>query len=185
MLFRSQGHQGDQRLLRAEESLITLMTLHNAKGLEYDTVFVVGCEDGAFPHMRALDEGNEEEERRLCYVGITRARRRLYMTWARERRLFGRAERNLPSRFVDELPAELTERESSAPGAAAGLGWETAPAPAGTASPVEPGPALELRTGDDVVHASFGEGVVTAVEPGGIVVVRFSADGSERKLMAD
>jgi DNA helicase-2/ATP-dependent DNA helicase PcrA len=169
--------------LRAEESLITLMTLHNAKGLEYDTVFLLGCEDGAFPHMRALEEGGEEEERRLCYVGITRARKRLYLTWARERRLFGRAERSLPSRFVDELPAELTERHSSAPGAAAGLGWETTSADA--AAPVDPGPALELRTGDDVVHAAFGDGVVTAVEGEGIVVVRFAADGTERKLMAD
>jgi DNA helicase-2/ATP-dependent DNA helicase PcrA len=169
--------------LREEESLITLMTLHNAKGLEYDTVFLIACEDGAFPHMRALEEGGEEEERRLCYVGITRARRRLYLTWARERRLFGRAERNLPSRFVDELPAELTERHSSAPGAAAGLGWESSPSDA--AAPIDPGPTLELRTGDDVVHASFGDGVVTAVEAGGVVVVRFAADGSERKLMAD
>jgi DNA helicase-2/ATP-dependent DNA helicase PcrA len=169
--------------LREEESLITLMTLHNAKGLEYDTVFLVGCEDGAFPHMRALEEGGEEEERRLCYVGITRARRRLYMTWARERRLFGRSERNLPSRFIDELPAELTERHSSAPGAAAGLGWETDASTAAT--PIDPSPTLELRTGDDVVHASFGEGVVTGVEPGGIVIVRFSGDGAERKLMAD
>jgi DNA helicase-2/ATP-dependent DNA helicase PcrA len=173
----------EQDGLRAEESLITLMTLHNAKGLEYDTVFIVGCEDGAFPHMRALEEGGEEEERRLCYVGITRARRRLYMTWARERRLFGRAEHNLPSRFVDELPAELTERHSSAPGAAAGLGWETTPEEGG--GPIDPSPALELRTGDDVVHAAFGEGVVTAVESGGVVVVRFAGDGSERKLMAD
>jgi len=173
----------EQDALRAEESLITLMTLHNAKGLEYDTVFIVGCEDGAFPHMRALEEGGEEEERRLCYVGITRARRRLYLTWARERRLFGRAERNLPSRFVDELPAELTERHSSAPGAATGLGWETRPGEA--SGPVDPGPALELSTGDDIVHAAFGEGVVTAVEPGGIVVVRFAGDGTERKLMAD
>jgi DNA helicase II / ATP-dependent DNA helicase PcrA len=168
--------------LREEESQVTLMTLHNAKGLEYDTVFLVGCEDGAFPHMRALEEGGEEEERRLCYVGITRARRRLYMTWARERRLFGRAERNLPSRFTDELPAELTERHSSAPGSAAGLGWESAPA---GAAPIDPGPTLELQTGDDVVHASFGDGVVTAVEPGGVVVVRFAGDGAERKLMAD
>jgi DNA helicase II / ATP-dependent DNA helicase PcrA len=173
----------EQDGLREEESLITLMTLHNAKGLEYDTVFIVGCEDGAFPHMRALEEGGEEEERRLCYVGITRARRRLYMTWARERRLFGRSERNLPSRFTDELPADLTERHSSAPGAAAGLGWETSGSEA--ASPIDPGSTLEMRTGDDVVHASFGEGVVTAVEPGGIVVVRFAADGTERKLMAD
>jgi DNA helicase-2/ATP-dependent DNA helicase PcrA len=169
--------------LREDESVITLMTLHNAKGLEYDTVFLVGCEDGAFPHMRALEEGGEEEERRLCYVGITRARRRLYMTWARERRLFGRAERNLPSRFVDELPAELTERHSSAVGHAGGLGWESTSSEGAT--PVDPGPTLELRTGDDVVHASFGEGVVTAVEPGGVVVVRFAGDGAERKLMAD
>jgi DNA helicase-2/ATP-dependent DNA helicase PcrA len=164
-----------------DESVITLMTLHNAKGLEYDTVFIVGCEDGAFPHMRALEEGGEEEERRLCYVGITRARRRLYMTWTRERRLFGRAERNLPSRFIDELPAELTERHSSAVGAGLGTGLGELSAPA----PIDPGPTLELRTGDDVVHAAFGDGVVTGVEPGGVVVVRFAADGSERKLMAD
>ena len=165
-----------------DESAITLMTLHNAKGLEYETVFVVGCEDGSFPHMKALEEGGEEEERRLCYVAITRARSRLYMTWTRERRLFGRAERNLPSRFVDELPEELTERGSSAVGAGAGWGAGSA---VEAATPIDPGPTLELRTGDDVVHASFGDGVVTAVEPGGVVVVRFAGDGSERKLMAD
>ncbi|HVT00161.1 MAG TPA: UvrD-helicase domain-containing protein [Solirubrobacterales bacterium] len=178
-------------LAGAERELVTLMTLHNAKGLEYDTVFVIGCEDGAFPHMRALEEGGEEEERRLCYVGITRAERRLYMTWARERRLFGRAERNLPSRFVDEIPAELTERNSTA--ASGGMTWgstafgggDPGPPGHGPAPPVDPGPALEMRTGDDVVHASFGDGVVTATEPGGVIVVRFSEDGSERKLMAD
>jgi DNA helicase-2/ATP-dependent DNA helicase PcrA len=171
----------DQDSLREEESLVTLMTLHNAKGLEYDAVFIIGCEEGVFPHMRALEEGGEEEERRLCYVGITRARRRLYMTWARERRLFGgRRERGIVSRFIDELPDELVERHSSAPGVS---GWG-ADFGAG-AAPVEPGPALELQTGDDVVHASFGEGVVTAIEPGGVVVVRFAGDGSERKLMAD
>ena len=158
------------------------MTLHNAKGLEYETVFIVGCEDGAFPHMKALEEGGEEEERRLCYVGITRARRRLYMTWTRERRLFGRAESNLPSRFVDELPDELTERGSRA---SASSGRSAGGTPAEAIAPVDPGPTLELRTGDDVVHASFGDGVVTAVEPGGVVVVRFAGDGSERKLMAD
>ena len=173
----------DQDSIEEKQELITLMTLHNAKGLEYDTVFVVGCEDGAFPHMRALEEGGEEEERRLCYVAITRARQRLYMTWARERRLFGRAEHNLPSRFIDELPVELTERHSKV--SSGGMTW-SAPAPgADPAQPVDPGPALEMQTGDDVVHASFGDGVVTAVEPGGVVVVRFSGDGSERKLMAD
>jgi DNA helicase-2/ATP-dependent DNA helicase PcrA len=166
-----------------DESAITLMTLHNAKGLEYGTVFIVGCEDGAFPHMKALEEGGEEEERRLCYVGITRARRRLYMTWTRERRLFGRAERNLPSRFVDELPEELVERGPSAAGVGS-MSWDAGQG-AGAPTPIDPGPALELRTGDDVVHASFGDGVVTAVEPGGVVVVRFAGDGAERKLMAD
>ncbi|MGN6216217.1 MAG: ATP-dependent helicase, partial [Solirubrobacterales bacterium] len=175
----------EQDSLRAEQELVTLMTLHNAKGLEYDTVFVVGCEDGAFPHMRALEEGGEEEERRLCYVAITRARKRLYMTWARERQLFGRSERNLPSRFVDELPVELTERHSTA-AQSLGTSWETPTAnQVEPAQPLDPGPALELQTGDDVVHASFGDGVVTGVEPGGVIVVRFSGDGSERKLMAD
>jgi ATP-dependent DNA helicase UvrD/PcrA len=105
------------------------------------------------------------------------------MTWTRERRLFGRSEHNLPSRFVDELPAELTERHSNAPSAAA-ASWD-AGGPGETVAPIDPGPALELRTGDDVIHASFGEGVVTAVEPGGVVVVRFAGDGAERKLMAD
>jgi DNA helicase-2/ATP-dependent DNA helicase PcrA len=162
-----------------DESVVTLMTLHNAKGLEYDAVFIVGCEDGGFPHMRALEEGGEEEERRLCYVGITRARQRLYMTWARERRLFGRSQHNLPSRFADELPPELTERHSTRPGVSWQAGRPDAP------RPPEAGPALELKAGDDVIHASFGDGVVTAVEPGGVVAVRFASDGSERKLMAD
>jgi len=175
--------QSEQDKLREDESLITLMTLHNAKGLEYDTVFIAGCEEGVFPHMKALEEGGEEEERRLCYVGITRARKRLYMTWARQRRIFGgRSEPAIPSRFVDELPAELADRHSSAPGGGIGTGWG---APSGPAPAADPGPALELTTGDDVVHAGFGEGVVTAVEPGGVIVVRFAGDGSERKLMAD
>ncbi len=173
----------DQDSIEDKQELVTLMTVHNAKGLEYDTVFVVGCEDGSFPHMRALEEGGEEEERRLCYVAITRARRRLYMTWARERRLFGRAERNMPSRFIDELPVELTERHATL--ASGGTTWDAPTTAPGAAPPVDPGPALEMQTGDDVVHASFGDGVVTAVEPGGVVVVRFSGDGSERKLMAD
>jgi DNA helicase-2/ATP-dependent DNA helicase PcrA len=174
----------DQDSIEEEEDQVTLMTVHNAKGLEYDTVFVIGCEDGSFPHMMALEEGGEEEERRLCYVAITRARQRLYMTWARERRLFGRSERNLPSRFIDELPVELTERHATVSSTVGGMTWEPTPG-ADPAQPVDPGPALEMQTGDDVVHASFGDGVVTGVEPGGVVVVRFSSDGSERKLMAD
>ncbi|HET7507335.1 MAG TPA: UvrD-helicase domain-containing protein [Solirubrobacterales bacterium] len=175
----------EQDSLKEEQELVTLMTLHNAKGLEYDTVFIVGCEDGAFPHLRALEEGGEEEERRLCYVGITRARRRLYMTWARERSLFGRSERNLPSRFVDEIPVELTERHATATQSLS-TSWGTPTTnTVEPVQPLDPGPALELQTGDDVVHASFGDGVVTGVEPGGVIIVRFSGDGTERKLMAD
>jgi DNA helicase-2/ATP-dependent DNA helicase PcrA len=174
----------DQDSIEEEQELVTLMTVHNAKGLEYDTVFVIGCEDGTFPHMMALEEGGEEEERRLCYVAITRARQRLYMTWTRERRLFGRSDRNMPSRFIDELPVELTERHATVSSAVGGMTWAPTPG-ADAAQPLDPGPALEMQTGDDVVHASFGDGVVTGVEPGGVVVVRFSSDGSERKLMAD
>ncbi len=165
------------------EDLVTLMTLHNAKGLEYDTVFILGCEEGAFPHMRALQEGGEEEERRLCYVGITRARKRLYMTWAQNRRLFGQNERNLPSRFVDELPDELTEKHSTAARSLTSS-WATPTTGEAPLGAVEPRPAIALETGDDILHASLGEGVVTAIE-GDIVVVRFSSDGSERKLTLD
>ena len=165
------------------EDLVTLMTLHNAKGLEYDTAFIIGCEEGAFPHARALEEGGEEEERRLCYVGITRARKRLYMTWAQSRRLFGQSERNLPSRFVDELPDELTERHSTADSSLTNS-WGTPTFGETPRESIAPRPPLELQTGDDIVHASFGEGVVTAVE-GDNIVVRFANDGSERTLTLD
>jgi DNA helicase-2/ATP-dependent DNA helicase PcrA len=177
----------DQDALRTEESLCTLMTLHNAKGLEYEAVFMIGCEEGVFPHMRSLEEGNLEEERRLCYVGVTRARQRLCMTFARRRSLHGGRGHNLPSRFLGEIPAELVDRQGAASptgwaagaalGAGIGLGSRSRPQP--HASP------LEFRVGDDVVHATFGEGVVTEVEPGGVIVVRFATDATERKLMAD
>ena len=112
-----------------DEGLVTLMTLHNAKGLEYPVVFIVGCEDGVFPHSRALDEGGLEEERRLFYVGVTRAMRKLYLTHARRRVVFGAQAYGLPSRFLDEIPAELTEREqpqlmvASAARGGGGMSW--------------------------------------------------------------
>jgi len=177
----------DQDALKTEESLCTLMTLHNAKGLEYEAVFMIGCEEGVFPHMRSLEEGNLEEERRLCYVGVTRAKQRLWMTFARRRSLHGGRGHNLPSRFLREIPDELVERQ----GAASPTGWAAASglgAPIGIGRPgrrqPQPSP-LEFRVGDDIVHATFGEGVVTAVEPGPVVVVRFAGDATERKLMAD
>ena len=163
-----------------DEGLVTLMTLHNAKGLEYPIVFMIGCEEGVFPHSRALDEGGLEEERRLCYVGITRAERDLYLTSARTRTVFGARNFGAASRFISEIPAELTDRESQAPRAfgsvrARATSWNTSPAASDLPSPDQPPPPA-FRLGDDVVHAAFGEGVVTGLEPGGIVVIRFSTD---------
>ncbi len=98
-----------------DEGLVTLMTLHNAKGLEYPTVFIAGCEEGVFPHSRALDEGGLEEERRLFYVGVTRAMRELYLTYAQRRAVFGAQTIGLRSRFLAEIPADLLDEvESSA-----------------------------------------------------------------------
>ena len=100
---------------------VTLMTLHNAKGLEYRAVFIIGCEDGLFPHSRSIDEGDLEEERRLAYVGLTRARELLSLSHARRRSIFGAAGTGIPSRFLGEIPDRLTERHSTV-GAATGWG---------------------------------------------------------------
>jgi DNA helicase-2/ATP-dependent DNA helicase PcrA len=185
---------GDSR--KDDEGLVTLMTLHNAKGLEYPIVFVAGCEEGVFPHQRALDEGGVEEERRLFYVAVTRAMRELYLTYARRRSVFGASTYGLASRFLDEIPAELCEREElpvprpRGVGVGAGVGaFASVGARVGggdwAAASRSSGPVASYRLGDDIVHAAFGEGVVTGVEAGGIIVVRFAGDGSERKLMAD
>jgi DNA helicase-2/ATP-dependent DNA helicase PcrA len=171
-----------------DEGLVTMMTLHNAKGLEYPIVFMIGCEEGVFPHSRAIDEGGLEEERRLCYVGITRAERDLYVTYARTRSVFGTRSFGAPSRFVGEIPEELTDREAQAPRRFASIraratSWN-APADVEPYEREQPAPTA-YRLGDDVVHSAFGDGVVTGLEPGGIVVIRFSKDRSERKLVAD
>jgi DNA helicase II / ATP-dependent DNA helicase PcrA len=185
---------------RDDEGLVTLMTLHNAKGLEYPIVFVIGCEEGVFPHARAIEEGGLEEERRLAYVGITRAQRDLYVTYARTRAVFGARSYGARSRFVDEIPLALTDRPArpalgvggvreralawGVSGGAGGLGggggiaWASGGGGGGEAGP-------SFRLGEDVAHPAFGEGVVTGVEAGGIVVIRFSGDGAERKLVAD
>jgi DNA helicase-2/ATP-dependent DNA helicase PcrA len=172
-----------------DEGLLTLMTLHNAKGLEYPIVFIIGCEEGVFPHSRSLDEGSLEEERRLAYVGITRAMRDLYLVHARRRSLFGSQSFGAPSRFLTEIPRELTDaEEDERPGP---ITWQRARIGADPAA-ARPwhhreaaGASGAYRVGDDVIHAAFGEGVVIGVEPGGIVVVRFASDRSERKLIAD
>jgi len=181
-----------------DEGLVTLMTLHNAKGLEYPIVFMIGCEEGVFPHSRALDEGDLEEERRLCYVGITRAQRDLYLTYARTRTVFGARTFGAPSRFIGEIPDGLTDGEQQQPRGLAGIRaravtWVPPTPSAGSSggggpswdadAPARAAPAF--RMGEDVTHPKFGEGVVTGLEPGGIVVIHFSRDGSERKMVAD
>jgi DNA helicase-2/ATP-dependent DNA helicase PcrA len=171
----------DQDELRGDDDgLVTLMTIHNAKGLEFRAVFMIGMEEGIFPHSRSIEENAIEEERRLCYVGMTRAMERLTLTHAMARSLWGRREYNLGSRFLDELP-DSVERERLRPSS-----WAAYSSPRQAAAHGDAGrPIPSLQTGDSVRHGSLGEGVVTRVEPGGIVTVRFADDGSERKLMLE
>ena len=165
----------DQDSLRGETSLVTLMTLHNAKGLEFRAVFMIGMEEGIFPHARSLEEAMLEEERRLAYVGMTRARERLTLTHASQRSLWGNRNHNLPSRFLDELPDESVERERLRPTSWTGYGAQT----------VAPRTDIpDLSTGDNVRHGTLGEGVVTGIDAGGVISVRF-ADGIERRLMLE
>jgi DNA helicase-2/ATP-dependent DNA helicase PcrA len=202
--------------LEAGVPYVTLMTLHNAKGLEFPVVFVTGMEEGLFPHTRSLDEQRLEEERRLCYVGITRARDRLYLSHALSRMLHGSAGYKLPSRFLGELPPQLLQhRETSVyphrvvaegggfvgnagygGGGPAGRGYGPRKAGGGGAgkpfSPPGTRPKHEtvehvagLSTGDKVIHAKFGEGMVLGMEPGGIVRVFFSELGEQKRLLLD
>ena len=172
-----------QDAIEDDEGVVTLMTLHNAKGLEYDVVFLIGMEDGVFPHSRSIEAGDIEEERRLFYVGVTRARTELFLTHARTRALYGGRDWNVPSRFLGEVPPELTDAEEQTPARTLAGSWN-APRPGAAPAP-EPGSKAAFAVGDDVEHVRFGDGVVTGLERGGLVVVRFAADHSERKLMAD
>ena len=167
----------DQDTIRDDRGLVTLMTLHNAKGLEFRAVFVIGMEEGIFPHARSVEEQGVEEERRLCYVGMTRAMERLTLSHTLSRSIFGRRNYNLASRFLDELPSEV-ERERLRPSS-----WSAYGSPPGAA--MEPRPGIALSTGDSVRHGSLGEGIVTGIEPGGVVTIRFAGDGTERRLMVE
>jgi superfamily I DNA/RNA helicase len=158
---------------------VTLMTLHTAKGLEFRAVFVIGMEEGIFPHSRSIEENTLEEERRLCYVGMTRAQERLTLTHAMRRNLYGRYDANLPSRFLDELPNLSVERERLRPASWSGYGRQNVQR---EFAPRETFP--DLSTGDSVRHGTLGAGIVTRIEPGGVVTVRFE-DGNERRLMLE
>ena len=182
-----------------ESNAVTLMTLHAAKGLEFPVVFIPGAEEGIFPHSRALfDPDQMEEERRLCYVGMTRARERLYLLYANSRLLYGATNHNPPSRFLLEIPAELQDDGSEWSGAARGLttaaaghatgagSWSPQPMH-GTGAITEAQASahreamlgLDLSPGDRIRHAKFGEGIVSGVS-GDEVTAAFEGLGSKR-----
>ncbi len=161
-----------------QSATVTLMTLHNAKGLEFPAVFLTGLEDGVFPHMRALGDPAElEEERRLCYVGLTRAEQRLYLTRAWSRNLWGQNNYNGPSRFLGEIPDSLTTKAKRARRS------RTLEARA----PVQTVSDADIETGDRVRHSHWGEGVVREIVGAGDraeAVVVFNGHGAKRLLLA-
>ncbi len=202
----------DAEEVDGDESHVTLMTLHGAKGLEFPVVVMLGMEDGIFPHLRSMTDPDEmEEERRLAYVGITRAMERLYLTHAWARMLFGQTQYNPPSRFLDEIPDELIEEAAGSRGTSRGRqagtfgGSGTSATARGTTSvfggrqraidsalkprgPVESGAdALGLKVGDDVLHKKFGEGVIIDIDGVGDKAearVNFPSVGEKTLLLA-
>jgi DNA helicase II / ATP-dependent DNA helicase PcrA len=198
----------DQDEIDGDDSQVMLMTVHAAKGLEFPAVFIMGLEEGVFPHLRSIGEPEEmEEERRLAYVAITRAQERLYLSHAWSRTLFGGTQYNPPSRFLDEIPARLVEaieqQRASRGGRTYGGGGygsrgdgidankdrivERALRGTGTGPAKHGAEALDLKVGDDVVHATFGEGVILLIEGQGDkaeTVIRFPGVGEKRLLLS-
>lgn len=162
-----------------QSQAVTLMTLHNAKGLEFPNVFIIGMEDGVFPHLRSLGDPEElEEERRLCYVGLTRAERRLYLTSAWTRMLFGSTSYNPPSRFIKEIPEHLLEHAGKR---------ERKPAKERIDGPLATVGGDEIQPGDRVRHAKWGQGTVQIVNGTGDraeAEIDFDTMGRKRLLLA-
>lgn len=190
------------------EEKVTLMTIHSAKGLEFDVVFVSGMEETIFPHSNSMIERGVEEERRLAYVAITRARKKLFLTHAQTRRLFGQPQANSRSRFVSEIPKELIHSEGVGSLGLSGTGWEkrgdrhstygsgrgeemyggrvfgrgdSASSPRADQRRSVPDVG-ELKPGDKVDHKTFGQGTVLAVE-GDKLTIRFAKSGQTKKLL--
>ena len=175
-------------LLADTDEVVTMMTLHNAKGLEYPVVFLTGMEEGVFPHIRSLNEPDQlEEERRLAYVGITRAQSLLYLTHAWSRSLWGGTNYNPTSRFIGEIPTELIDvlREAEAPRARKWVDYDQSrgrPRPVQTERTI-----VRVAPGDRVHHEAFGAGRVVEVKGSGAdteVTVNFDDEGTKRLVLA-
>jgi DNA helicase-2/ATP-dependent DNA helicase PcrA len=171
-----------------DDAPVVLMTLHSAKGLEFDAIFLVGLEEGLVPHARSLARGDAlEEERRLCYVGMTRARERLHLTWAQSRAVFGQRRLSEPSRFLVEIPRDQVEMTAdgrrpeiaaSAPRRRLAGNRAFTPAP-----PPTPESLKQLKPGARVRHPLFGVGTVLRSEAAGEelkVTVSFPGVGAKR-----
>ena len=178
----------------ADGGVVTLMTLHTAKGLEFPVVFLTGMEDGVFPHMRSLGDPKElEEERRLAYVGITRARQRLYLTRSMMRSAWGSPAYNPPSRFLDEIPNEVLqwEREEPENTPISSGGWGSSPSSSSAALKlgdrvIGTGPVVSLSPGDRVTHQKFGLGTVVSTAGTGDkadATIDFGTSGIKRLLL--
>ncbi len=183
-----EGPDGESR---EDQGVVTLMTLHTAKGLEFPVVFLTGLEDGTFPHMRSLGEPAElEEERRLAYVGITRARRRLYLSRASVRSAWGAPQFHPASRFLDEIPDDLLDWQRLGPSFSGARGSSqpavaTLAARPGVRSPGKR-PVITLHSGDRVTHDTFGLGTVVRVEGEGdkaMAHVDFGPDTGTKRLL--
>jgi len=169
---------------------VVMMTMHSAKGLEFPNVFIVGMEEGMFPGVRSIGEPEEmEEERRLCYVALTRAREHLHLCCARQRMLFGRTSANRPSRFIDEIPDEHIDKPRVA------MARQSAPAQSGYSAPLRKQPvsfapsaskipAANFQKGDMVNHKAFGRGMITSMTPmGGDALIEIAFDGIGTKRL--
>ena len=156
-----------------DDDVVTLMTLHSAKGLEFPVVFLVGMEEGIFPHQNSFtEEGGLEEERRLCYVGITRAEEKLYLTCARSRMMYGRTNRNPMSRFIKEIDSDLLESDNNEMQSEKTFNKES----------MYSEEDVSYNVGDVVMHTIYGRGVVVGVEDH-LVTIAFSKQYGIRKLM--
>lgn len=200
--------------MAVQEGVVTLMTLHTAKGLEFPVVFLTGMEHGVFPHQRSMtDEKELAEERRLAYVGLTRARERLYLTRAEQRSLWGQAQYNPASQFLEEVPGELIDWKSEGSGGGMGFGFGNAAvnfatsryergshwgAGSASAQPVRGHNAAPIsktrvvqnkditipEVGQNVKHSSFGLGTVIALEGAGDkTVAKVQFPDSEKRLL--